>query len=307
MNDIAERMSEHRKDRLKKLAQTKSFEFVNLTAEQGNKLLKSILALPVDRQNLIIFKHCYNHTFDELEDLLDIDNAKGEYINILMMLSESLDIKDALISEHSMSEACQKAAQIINERTVDDFDSFIAENSDEFTKKNRSQVFVSSYSLGKKAACIALIGFGVLAGVNAYANGKIFNWVASTFEKHSEFTISEENITDKDTVDIKIGYIPKGFELKNNTISKSADYYYYENEDRILLITFLYDTVKTGLNTENAKIEKFELDGGEATTWKKDNISYFVLSKEGVGCQILGNIDKDEFMKIYEGISVNRK
>lgn len=77
--------------------------------------MESILALPADKQNLLIFRHCYNHSFDDMEVLLDTENARGEYINLVILLSESLGMENKLISDYSMDKVCDKVLKIIAE------------------------------------------------------------------------------------------------------------------------------------------------------------------------------------------------
>ncbi len=307
MADFRAKMIAYRKSRLEKLAEKTDFRYIDLTAKQENQLFLSILNMPIEYQNLLIFKNYYNHSFAEIEDITGIENAKGEYLNLVGVLSENLNIDNAIISDSSMQKVCQKAAEKINEDIRKDFEQL----NDELkpVSDNRKVVKVTT-TLSRKVASIAiffLISSALLVGANAYAQGKIFKWIANTFEKYTSFHIAEENTVNKDNVTIIIGYIPEGFELKKKNLSDSTDIYYYKNKNKRLIINFLYDSINTALNTENAVQEEFELDDIKVITWEKDMKNYYVFSKEGVGCQIYGNIDKEDFIEIYNGISLKRK
>ncbi len=147
----------------------------------------------------------------------------------------------------------------------------------------------------------------MLFSTNAFADGKIFEWMVETFEKYSSFSISEENTVDKDELDIEIRYIPEGFELDKQVNDSYLDMYYYLDDDKYLVVQFIYQDINTLLNTEDAVIEEFEIDGIKAKFWQKNQTNFIVSSKNNVGCQMYGTIDKEELIKIYKGISRNSK
>ncbi len=304
MTDIRAYMIENRKNRLEKLAEKTEFRYIDLTAEQENLLFSSILKISIENQNLLIFKNYYNHSFAEIEDITGIENAKGEYFNILGVLSERLNIDNAMMSESSMKKVCQRVAEKINEEIMKDFEQFNEELKPVSNNRKRTK-FTSVFS--SKVASIVLIflvSSALLVGANAYAQGKIFKWIVKTFDEYTSFNITKEDIVNKEDVSIKIGYIPEGFELKKKTLSSSTDIYYYKNKNKRLIINFLYDNVNTGLNTEDVVQEEFELDGIKVITWEKENKHYFVLNIKGIACQIYGDISKEEFIKIYNDISL---
>ncbi len=297
---IRENMIAYRKNRLEELAKRTDFNYVDLSNEQENQLIESILNMSIEIQNLLIFKNYYNHSFNELEDILEMENAKGEYLNLVCVLSEILELDDKVISNNSMKKVCKQVAQKINEEINKEF---------EFSKKTKERsVFKVISFINKRVASIVLIlliGSSMLVGANAYANGKIFEWIINTFEEYTSFNISEENKLNKKDVDIEIVYIPNGFEFRNKTVSDSADIYYYKNGKKHLIIKFIYDSIDTGLNTENTLRDEFELGSVKVITWEKAKQKYFIAQKNGIACQIYGNITKDEFIEIYNNISIN--
>ncbi len=305
MGDIKKTVKAYRKYRLEKLAEKTDFNYLDLDANQENQILNYILNMPIKRQNLLVFKNYYKHTFDEIAEILDIENPKGEYLHLVGILSESIDLENAMISENSMQKVCQSAAEKINEEIMKDFEQF--NNEFKSVRNNRKRPRFTSHLSSKVAsvALIFLISSALLVGANAYAQGKIFKWIVKTFEEYTSFNIAEEDVFNKGDFSIKIGYVPEGFELEKKTLSDSSDFYYYENGNEFLIINFLYDNIKTELNTENVIKEEFELDDIKVITWEKDNQNYFVLNIKGVPCVIYGDISKEEFIKIYNDISLH--
>lgn len=299
-SDIRQKMAEYRKRRLEELENKTDFEFEDLTAEHEAQIVKSILAMPADKQNLLIFKHCYNHSFDSIEDLLDIENARGEYLNLVMLLSESIDMENKLISDYSMDRVCERALNII------------AEEHQQLSKKDKKNgSFAHSLGRAKKIAagflvfiCITSV---VLLGANSFANGKVFEWIVNRFDKYISFKIGEENAVNKNNYNIEITYIPEGFELDHNNGTDYLDFYYYRKDKGYLAIEVVYNKITSLLNTEDDEIEFFYLDDVEVIVWGKAGINFFVCSKNGVGLKILGNISKDDFIEIYNGIIIEEK
>ncbi len=304
MNDINKIMLAHKARIIKELLALKDIEYVDLNETQEKQLLQSLLHMPFDRQSLLIFKHYYQHSVAEIADILDIENPEGEYLYLNSILSEILELDDKFISEKSMIKLSQELAKKVNEEIKKDFEEYQATHK----QQNKTPQFKGLY--GKRAASFfiaILLGTSILFGANAFADGKIFQWVIHTFEKYSEFNIGEENEVDKSNFDIAITYIPDGFTLEDDFTSNSADTYYYTNTESILVIQLIYKNINTSLNTEGAVIEDFKIDGNKAKYWQKDDAHFIVTSKNGVGCQIFGNIDKEEAIKIYKGINLEKK
>lgn len=305
MPDIRERMVALRKERLLKLSQKTDFKYKDLNPSEEDELLKNILSISEDRQNILIFKHYYKNTFKEIEDIFDIENAKGEYINLVCILSENLGIEKAIISEKSMKNVCERAASNINDEIMQDFNAY---SNSEIKQTHKTKIaFRFGNSIKRQVASIILLVFissGLLLGSNAYAEGKVFEWIINTFEKYTSFNIEKENETNKSDAKIEISYIPEGFELNRKTSKNSMDIYYYKNKNNHIVIKFIYDSLNTGLNTENENKDEFEYEGNKIITWEKSSKNYFVFIKNEVACQIYGNLDKDEFIKIYNSIIV---
>ena len=304
MGDIQEKMMNYKQKMLNELLELKDIEYFDLSESEEKRVLELLLNMPFDNQSLLIFKNYYKHTFDEIKDILGIENPKGEYLYLNRVLSEILEREDQFISENSMTKVSYLLAEKVNEANGKEFDI------ESKSKKQEKRIVRFKYFCTKKAtsfAIVFLLGTLVLFSVNAFADGKIFEWIVESFEKYSSFIISEENRVDKSHSDIEITYIPEGFELDNMVLSENLDMYYYRKDSEYLIVKFVYDKVDSLLNTENGEKETFDIDGNKIFSWKKEDKNYYIFNKDDIGCQVYGNIDKDELIKIYNGIFINQK
>lgn len=296
MRDISENMKTYKRHRYEKIINYNNYQTVNLSSCQEKDLIKAILNLPIDRQNLLVFYKYYKHSFDEIEEILDIENPNGEYLHLVIILSEIIGLNTCIISNNSMEKVCKEIVKISKIKLDSDLNYLnMKPNVNKFTKKRYSIV-----------ATIFLF-FALLLGVDAYANGKVFEWVVSTFEKYSVFNVDNENVIDKDNLTIKMTYIPNNFILEDKSLSESIDHYYYVYDDKFLAILFVYEDTSIYIDTENAEKNEFDINENHIITWKKESENYFVFSKGDVGCQVYGNIEKEEFIKVYNGIFIEKK
>lgn len=303
MGDIEKKLYAYKQQMLNELLALKDIQYVDLNEMQERKILRSLLNMPIDDQSLLIFKNYYNYTFEEIGDLLDIQNPKGEYLYLNSVLSEILEIDNKFISDYSMVKISELLAQKTNQEVFSEID-------DKVTTENKSKKALIFKQFNNKkvvhfVVCI-LLGVSVLFSANAFAEGKLFKWVITTFEKYSSFNIGDENKVDKGDLKVEISYIPEGFELHKKANNPDSDIYYYKKDKEYFVIRFVYSDIDLLLNTEGSVKEETVLDGEKIIFWEKDNSNYFVLNKDHVGCLIYGNIDKDEAIKIYNGVSIKK-
>ncbi|WP_058487020.1 DUF4367 domain-containing protein [Defluviitalea phaphyphila] len=60
---------------------------------------------------------------------------------------------------------------------------------------------------------------------------------------------------------------------------------------------------KSYYDTENTNIEEITLKGSQAYMWQTDDVIYLIWYQDGVECHIVGNLSRDEILKIAENIS----
>ncbi len=304
MSDIQKKLHTYKQQMLNELLALKDIEYLELNQAQEAKILESLLNMPADRQNLLMFKNYYQHSFAELKDILDIENPEGEYLYLNSILAEILELDGKFIAEKSIVKVSKMLAEKVNQ--VSHYELKLEIESNKRAKQHARFGRFFSNKVASFAICFIVL-VSALFGANAFADGKIFEWLVSPFEKYSTFTIDEENEVDKNDFTIEINYIPDGFEYKDGMKSESLDTYYYTNGDDVLVIDLVYKKINSNMNTEGATIEDIEIDGVKAIYWQKDDTYFIVTSKNGVGCQIFGDPGKDELIEVYRGLSIERK
>lgn len=146
-------------------------------------------------------------------------------------------------------------------------------------------------------------------GTNTSAREALVGWIINTYPEYSEF--KRDNSLTNQTKMIKhniiINYIPDYFNLVESEHFPNAIFYHYESEDNktIDIEIFLDDSVSTQLNTENSELELFEFNNNAAYYWLKDDISFMIFYVEGYQTTIIGNISKNEIIKIADNIKIN--
>lgn len=286
-----------------------------LTKEQINRLAKKIELLPFEYRSILFFRYCFNNTPSETDKILKIENSKNKIRYIQKMLSNFMGIKNSWIDDNSMEEACRLALSA----DMKEYDSIeilqkpiytmnFTKKMKELNIKQNNRIFLT---IAKKAAVFILVLIMSLSTVlvfNAEARTKLFNWIIEKFPEFSIFTSQKVNEDDGsiDLTSFKIKYIPKGFELSNTHEMRNTLIYDYLSEDNQMLtikLSISSDERKSYYDTENADIEEFIYKGSQAYTWKTDGITYLLWYQNSVDFHIIGNLNKDEIIKIAENIS----
>lgn len=302
-------------DELKKIddLDNNNIIYETLTKEEINRLAKKIELLPFEYRNILFFRYCFKSTPYETDKILKIENSKNKLRYIQKMLSSLMSIKNSLIDNNSMEEACQLALS----EDMKDYDSIeILQKpiySKNFIKKlkkyNIKQNNNIYFSIAKKAAILILIFIMSLSTVlvfNTEARTKLFNWIIEKFPKYSIFTsrnVNEDN-GPVDLVSFKIKYIPNGYELSEIHEGHNALIYnYLSGNNQVLTIKLSVIGSKSYYDTENADIEDFFFKASQAYIWQTDSRTHLLWNQNSVDFHIIGNLNKDEIIKIAENIS----
>jgi hypothetical protein len=292
-----------------------SLKYQSLSDELVNELAERISALPYEYRNILYSRYCFENTPSVTEKMLGIESAIGKARYAQKLLSIALGLTDSWIDDLSM----KKASRIALEEEIRDFDSIEINYKPNYSKKFRKklkEIKVSSNSnklylvIAKRVAILILIcglSFSTVLAVNAEIREKVVDWIIETFPQFTIF-ISEYEDTDNKPVEltsIQVNYIPEGFLLEETNIGKKMLVYNYSNsnEQRITIL-LSYGESRSYLDTEDAVIEEIDFKGSQAYIWQADEITYMIWHQNGVKCQVSGNVDKREIIKIAENISL---
>lgn len=290
-------------------------KYQSLSDEQINELVERISVLPDEYRNILYSKYCFEDIPSMTEKILGIESALGKSRYIQKLLSIALGLTDSWIDDLSMKKASQRAL----EEEINGFDSieinYKPNYSKEFRKKLKGIKVSSNINrfylvIAKRVAILILIcglSFATALAVNAEVREKAVDWIIETFPKFTIFTSKYEDTENKlvELTSIQVKYIPEGFVLKETNIGKKMLVYNYSNsnEQRITIL-LSYGESRSYLDTEDAAIEEFQFKGTTAYIWKADEITYLIWHQDGIKCQVSGNVDKKETIKIAENISL---
>ena len=125
-----------------------------------------------------------------------------------------------------------------------------------------------------------------------------------------DFVITTEQYFYADLGKTIFGYIPDGFIQTEDTYSSDAfRRVRYENDySQFFKISFSAisegSSSKISVDTENSEFLEFSINGETAVINYKNGNCTLIWSQRNVLCHLFGNIDKNEALKIAEGINV---
>ena len=164
--------------------------------------------------------------------------------------------------------------------------------------------------VAKRVAIFILVfflSFSAVLAVNAEAREKVFDWIIENFPKFIIF-ISEDIDENKELVELTsftINYIPEGFELEDiNEDRKILIYNYFGENNQEFYIKLLDSSDKGKLyyDTEGVEVEEITFKESKGYTWQTDEMNYLIWHQNGVEFHIVGNLNKDEILKVGKNI-----
>lgn len=287
-------------------------KYTDLKLDQIKKLKDLIKALSFEDSTILMDKYIYKTGPEALEEIFSIEDAEDEFIYIRYILSRALGLEE---EKQISDEDLETAARLVLGDKVEEIQG--AENK-EPSRTLKKQIKDLGIDTGrqarrviKKAAAIILILSsiaGMFLATNAEARDKIYSWIIEDRGTYSIFKAEkpaiEEEILDID--DLKINYIPQGFELLEIQRGNINKIYQYANKnEEFVFINFSNISKKsngTNFDTEDAVLEEIMINGNNGYIWSH-NINYLLWQQNGIECFISGNISREEIIKIGENIS----
>lgn len=287
-------------------------ESTSLSKDQIKFLSKRIQDLPFELYTILSCKIIYNQSPKDIEKVFSFKNSREKYYYTLEKLSQAFGLKDNLIDEKSLKEALE----ICIEEDINTLQEADFKPSKNFKKKMSKlglEIEKPIKKILKKVSVFFLIfvtSASIFLGANVEAREKFFDWVIEDFGLYSRFTA--DNIEDYDIEqiginDLKINYIPDGFELKKTQKGEINIIYTFSNEKKeyfkIRFKSLAKLTSKGLYDTENTDIEKILINKKNGYIIKKDNSVSILWQQNGIECNVHGNLNEKELIKIAENIS----
>lgn len=155
--------------------------------------------------------------------------------------------------------------------------------------------------------CIIALGAGVMMTsptVRAAARNVIIEW----FEKYTHFSFVATDVGENDfenVEDVKIGYVPDGYELYYvDEFPGNTTYIYTCNDVDYTIDVFENEATDLFPDNERSKYTKTKINGHEAwIIFDEKNVNgSLILVGAKVSVCIVGNLPKNELIKIAESI-----
>ena len=171
--------------------------------------------------------------------------------------------------------------------------------------KSLARVYLS------RAAVIFLCFVSLAAAVmlsSPTVRAAVKNVFMQWFEKYTLFTFVQTEPAKDDfqsVEDVKIGYIPEGYELGfEDKSSQSCIYVYYLNEDGLVVSVFENGTTDLFPDNERSEYTKMNINGHESwLIYDEANVGgIIIIVGNKISVTVDANVEKDELIKIAESI-----
>ncbi|WP_054252916.1 DUF4367 domain-containing protein [Neofamilia massiliensis] len=181
-----------------------------------------------------------------------------------------------------------------------------------FRKEDAKKFRLSSVL--KKVAVFFLVSasiLGIFLGTNTQARERIYSWIIEDFGLYSSFTAEKPSIDEESLSldDLKINYIPEGFDLKEvqeGRINLIYQFINMQNKENFFIVHFRLleeNPTESFYDTEDTRLENIIISGRDGYFWQKKELTSILWKQNSIECNVYGNLNKDEIIKIGENIS----
>lgn len=229
-----------------------------------------------------------------------------------------MEISDTMLASALIKVKSCEVSSIPDNKEIDhtfsaDFEKRMNKLISSFDKKEKSfSFFINTL---KRAAVIILtlcIGAFSLIMISPEARADFKNAVMEFYETHIKFYfITSDEVTGDFTnyENIKAGYVPQGFTLKEKYDEYEAVGYRYENEGENLTYD-IYISLNDGLAVHTDKdknnVENINVSGRDAYLIAGENqgkpYSTLIITGNKITVTIYGQLDKEEIIKVGESL-----
>lgn len=173
-----------------------------------------------------------------------------------------------------------------------------------FAKVRRRQKLVKFSKYSRRAACV-LIAVCVAGGVSLFSvkawRNRVLNFVFDSKATHTDFEIVDSTQTFRNDY-ITVGYLPKGFEL---TEDSSDDYWVmleFKKDDQHIQIDRYPTDTSASIDTENSEVEDIRIHSSTGKCISNPRFQTVIWYTDEYIYNVSANISKEEAIKIAESI-----
>mgnify|MGYP001134027536 CR=1 FL=1 len=206
-----------------------------------------------------------------------------------------------------------EAAVIANERISEKI--VLPEEKIEFSKEHeakmqklfkseRNKIFFKSFQKYSVRVASILLVFIIFSAISIFSVSawrvKFLNFVFDSKKPNTEFEFGDTKGKTYSNDEMTFEYVPDGFELVKSVSNEQSVYLMFKNND--LYFTFSLNDIegKLSIDTENGTVEKLTINKQEAVYTENKNINALIWHNDEFAFTIMGNIPKEEIIKIAE-------
>ena len=174
-----------------------------------------------------------------------------------------------------------------------------------FKKERKSRRVKKMICYGKRAACIAVAAI-VVSSVAVFSveawRIRFFNFMFNPDNPGMEYNFNDERSTHYSDEYIALNYLPVGFELTEQDISRRSITLMFQKGEEYFSVKMHSMSGNSSVDTENGTIENIKINGHNAIYTTNPNINCVIWHNDEVAFRVLGNINKEKLVKIAESI-----
>lgn len=270
----------------------KDGKYVDLSSPELRALVQLILSLPQQDQELLFGKNCFHLPMETIEEIYGIQDAETTYAACRKLLSVCVGCREGeWISERTLQEACRLA---VHEYVRQEF------------VPRKKKLFRTAMMIAAAMLLSSVIVFG-----NDYrVRDKMLTSMSEYFEVYPSpyFKKDPDAVQDK-LKSYEIAHLPR--RMSQSGFLEGEGYILYlftsgKGEECYVLIS---DPEETWifLSNKTVKYEDYFIGGKCLLLCDMDNASLIKFSMDNVKFIVYGTLDKNEMIKIANGVRQSRR
>lgn len=182
-----------------------------------------------------------------------------------------------------------------------------------FKAQRRKEMLIKLAKVSKIAASI-LLTIVLVGGISIFSveawRVKILNFIVDNNKHNTNIKFFDNDnedkvvdvITEYSNEHVLLKYIPDGFEVNEEYISKTNSFIAFVNEDKFFNIDISNVDGEMSLDTEDSVVENVKIKDYNGMYISKGKVNMLVWSNDFKIIILTGNIQKNEIIKIAENI-----
>ena len=159
----------------------------------------------------------------------------------------------------------------------------------------------------KWAACI-LLAVVVTSGVTVFSvrglRVRFLNFILETGAPNTDYSFGDDGDQSYSDDEIALEYIPEGFKLELNNSTDKTVYLQFTNKDYYFDIIVNRIDGRTSMDTENGIAETIDVNGVDGVYTSNENINSLIWHNDDYSFRVIGNIQKEELIKIANNVKI---